>query len=62
MEIIPEWMANLDDEDVTFIKNFLLVSGSLKEAAAIAKSAGMHDVRIIEDLTGRQRFLFAHTG
>ena len=35
MEIIPEWMANLDDEDVTFIKNFLLVSGSLKEAAAM---------------------------
>ena len=35
MEIIPEWMANLDDEDVTFIKNFLLVSGSLKEAAAL---------------------------
>ena len=35
MEITPEWMANLDDEDVTFIKNFLLVSGSLKEAAAL---------------------------
>lgn len=35
MEIIPEWMANLDDEDVTFIKNFLLVSGSLKEAATL---------------------------
>ena len=35
MEILPEWMANLDDEDVTFIKNFLLVSGSLKEAAAL---------------------------
>lgn len=39
-----------------------LFEDSLKEAAAIAKSAGMHDVRIIEDLTGRQRFLFAHTG
>lgn len=39
-----------------------LFEDSLKEAAAIARNAGMHDVRIIEDLTGRQRFLFAHTG
>ncbi|MEL7609698.1 MAG: DUF2089 family protein [Bacillota bacterium] len=35
MEIIPEWMANLDDEDVAFIKNFLLASGSLKEVAQL---------------------------
>ena len=33
IEIIPEWMANLDDEDLSFIKNFLLASGSLKEIA-----------------------------
>lgn len=33
MEIIPEWMINLDDEDVEFIKKFLLLSGSLKEVA-----------------------------
>ena len=33
MEILPEWMANLDDEDVTFIKKFVLASGSLKEMA-----------------------------
>lgn len=33
MEIIPEWMANLDDEDTAFIRNFLLASGSLKEIA-----------------------------
>lgn len=33
MEVLPEWMANLDDEDATFIKNFLLSSGSLKEMA-----------------------------
>jgi hypothetical protein len=33
MDVIPEWMANLDDEDVSFIKRFLLASGSLKEVA-----------------------------
>lgn len=34
IEVIPEWMVNLDDEDVVFIKNFLQASGSLKEIAA----------------------------
>lgn len=34
IEIIPDWMANLDDEDVTFIKKFILASGSLKESAS----------------------------
>lgn len=33
IEIIPEWMANLDDEDMAFIKRFILASGSLKEIA-----------------------------
>ncbi len=33
MEVVPEWMLNLDDEDVAFIKKFLLASGSLKEIA-----------------------------
>ncbi len=33
IEIIPEWMTGLDDEDVVFIKKFLLASGSLKEIA-----------------------------
>ena len=33
IEIVPEWMVNLDDEDVAFIKRFLLASGSLKEIA-----------------------------
>ncbi|MCL2084677.1 MAG: DUF2089 domain-containing protein [Oscillospiraceae bacterium] len=31
--MVPEWMASLEDEDVTFIKRFLQVSGSLKEMA-----------------------------
>lgn len=34
MTIIPSWMSNLDDEDMTFIKRFLLASGSMKEVAA----------------------------
>lgn len=33
LQIIPEWMINLDEEDVTFTKRFLMVSGSLKELA-----------------------------
>lgn len=33
MEIVPEWMTNLEEEDVAFIKNFILASGSLKEMA-----------------------------
>jgi len=33
VEVVPEWMANLEDEDVSFIKKFLLSSGSLKEMA-----------------------------
>jgi hypothetical protein len=32
---IPEWLVNLDDEDINFIKNFILTSGSLKEIATI---------------------------
>ncbi len=33
IEIIPEWMVNLEDEDIMFIKKFLQASGSLKEVA-----------------------------
>lgn len=35
LETLPDWLAGLDEEDVSFIKNFLLASGSLKEAAAL---------------------------
>lgn len=34
MTTIPPWTSNLDDEDMTFIKRFLLASGSMKEVAA----------------------------
>lgn len=33
INIVPEWMANLEDEDISFIKRFILASGSLKEIA-----------------------------
>lgn len=33
LQVIPEWMADLEDEDVTFVKKFLMASGSLKEMA-----------------------------
>ncbi len=33
IDVVPEWMINLDDEDIVFIKKFLLTSGSLKEMA-----------------------------
>lgn len=35
IEVVPEWMAQLDDEDVSFIKKFILASGSLKEVAGV---------------------------
>ena len=34
MDMVPTWMAALEDEDGTFIKKFILASGSLKEMAA----------------------------
>jgi len=34
IEIVPEWMVNLDEEDLSFIKRFLVKSGSLKEMAS----------------------------
>ena len=33
IEVVPEWMANLEDEDAAFIRRFVLASGSLKEVA-----------------------------
>jgi len=34
VNVVPAWMAELEDEDVVFIKNFILSSGSLKEMAS----------------------------
>ena len=33
VEMLPEWMSGLDDEDLALIKRFMLASGSLKEVA-----------------------------
>ncbi|MBO1264846.1 DUF2089 family protein [Proteiniclasticum sp. SCR006] len=33
IEMVPDWMANLDDEDMVFVKKFILSSGSLKDMA-----------------------------
>ena len=35
MATMPVWMAELEDVDLTFIKKFLLASGSLKEVASV---------------------------
>lgn len=35
MTSIPAWMADLADQDLTFIKKFILTSGSLKEVASV---------------------------
>ena len=32
---IPGWMAELEDEDLAFVKKFILASGSLKEVASV---------------------------
>ena len=33
MTAIPGWMAELEGEDLAFVKKFVLASGSLKEIA-----------------------------
>lgn len=33
IDVVPEWMTELDEEDIAFIRNFILASGSLKEIA-----------------------------
>ncbi|MDY5612462.1 DUF2089 family protein [Dysosmobacter sp.] len=35
MTNIPPWVAELEDEDLTFVKKFILASGSLKEVASV---------------------------
>ncbi len=34
MTTVPPWMADLEEQDLTFVKRFVLASGSLKEVAA----------------------------
>ena len=35
MDTFPAWVAELEEEDLAFIKKFVLASGSLKEVAAL---------------------------
>lgn len=35
MKDVPLWLTELEDEDMTFIKRFILASGSLKEMANV---------------------------
>ena len=42
---MPVWMAELEDEDLTFVKKFLLASGSLKEVASLY-GVSYHTVRL----------------
>jgi len=38
VSFLPDWVSGLDEEDLAFIRNFILASGSLKE---IAKQYGV---------------------
>ena len=38
VSFLPDWISGLDEEDLAFIRNFILASGSLKE---IAKQYGV---------------------
>ena len=35
--LMPEWFQGLEKEDIAFIRNFVLASGSLKEIAKLYK-------------------------
>ena len=35
MDHLPEWLDNLEEEDLAFIKNFVLSSGSLKQMSQL---------------------------
>ena len=35
INVVPIWLAGLEDEDISFIKKFILASGSLKEIAKL---------------------------
>lgn len=33
--VMPEWISNLEEEEIYFLKKFILASGSLKEIASL---------------------------
>ena len=46
MQLLPEWLHNLESEDVTFMKNFVLASGSLKEVGQRGMASHYPTVRL----------------
>ena len=67
METVPMWMKNLDDEDMIFIKRFLLASGSLKEVAKlygvtyptvrVRLNKLIYKIKLAEDKTDNDEFV-----
>lgn len=35
LKLLPSWMVGLEEEDLSFVKKFILASGSLKEMATL---------------------------
>lgn len=35
IDVMPEWISNLEEEEINFMKKFILASGSLKEIASL---------------------------
>ena|SRR5690554_4862801 len=35
LDILPDWITHLDEEEINFMKKFILASGSLKEVASL---------------------------
>src|SRR5262245_20332920 len=74
-ERVPAWIVALDEEDLQFLKRFLLSSGSLKDLAAeydvsyptvrsrldrlIAKARAAEDPKITDPLQRKLRILVA---
>ena len=50
IETVPEWMAGLEDEDLVFIKKFVLASGSLKEMAGEYPTVRLRLDRLIQKI------------
>ena len=61
IEIIPEWMGELEEEDLAFIRRFLLASGSLKEMCYLSHgttAAGSTDPKNPDQRAHRGRAVY----
>ena len=50
IDVVPQWMTGLEEEDVNFIKRFLLASGSLKAVAAEYPTVRLRLDRLIQKI------------